>query len=128
MTGGRATRLVSGVALSAVAGAAVLAPWAAGASDPVRLSAVAGFAAVALPTVGGAAWLARAHGRSGHRFLLALGVSMTGRMLLAFTTLLLAGVRFGPAAVAGAALGIAAAFVPTMIYEAAWFARLETRG
>ena len=126
-------RLVVGVALAAAAGGAVLAPWAAGAGDPVRLAAWAGFAAVALPTIGGAAWLERAHGRTGHAFLLALGVSMGARMTLALSTLVVAGVRLGPAAVSGAALGIAAAFVPSMIFEGAWFARLraplhETRG
>jgi len=115
-----------GVALAALAGGVALLPWALRAADAARLAAGAGFASVAIPTVAGAALLARTHGRAGHGFLVALGVAMAARLALAAGTLIATGIRLGSDAMGPAALGIAAGFVPAIAYEVAWFARARS--
>jgi uncharacterized ion transporter superfamily protein YfcC len=75
-----------------------------------------------VPGIAGGAWLAREHGRSVTRFLVALVTGFVTRLFLAaLAAFFAAGAGNG----AGTALlaGLAAGFVPLMIFEMVWFVR-----
>jgi len=75
---------------------------------------------MAVPGIVGGAWLAREHGRSAQRFLVALATGFITRLVLAALAAFSAG-----KADAGAALiaGLAAGFVPLTLFEMVWFLR-----
>jgi hypothetical protein len=115
---------VTGFALSAsavaVAGAAALFVVY-GSAEPVAAAwAARGFLAMAVPGLVGGTWLAREHGRSASRFLIALATGFVTRLVLAGLAAF-----FAARADAGVPLlaGLAAGFVPLTIFEMVWFLR-----
>jgi hypothetical protein len=89
--------------------------------------AVTGFLAMALPAIASGAWLAHEHGRTGPRFLVALG---TGWLLRAafLAAVVVAALRRGSPAVSGALLGLGVGFVALTAFEMLWFARRSRGG
>ena len=84
--------------------------------------AATGFLAMALPGVAGGAWLAREHGRSASRFIVALATGFVTRLAAAAVAVFFesrAGGGAGPALLSG----LAAGFVPVTLFEMAWFVR-----
>jgi hypothetical protein len=84
--------------------------------------AAKGFLAMALPGIAGGAWLAREHGRSAARFLAALATGFITRLVLAALAAFFAA-RAGDGAGTALLSGLAAGFVPLMIFEMTWFVR-----
>jgi len=81
---------------------------------------------MALPVVGAGWWLARAHGRAGGSFVIALGTgSVVRAALLAFVVATAA--RRGSDALVGALAGLAAGFLPLTAFEMLWFSRRAHR-
>jgi hypothetical protein len=115
-----------GFALSAsvvaAMGAAALLPWFWGGEPETLAWAARGFLAMAVPGVVGGTWLAREHGRSAQRFLLALATGFMTRLVLAGLAAFYAG-RAGDGAGTALLSGLVAGFVPLMVFEMIWFAR-----
>jgi len=120
------SRSVIGFALlasvAAATGAAALIPWFWGGERAASAWAARGFLAMAMPGIVGGAWLAREHGRSAQRFLVALATGFITRLVLAGLAAFYAG-RAGDGAGTALLLGLAAGFVPLMVFEMIWFAR-----
>ena len=121
--------------MASAMGAVALIPLFTGDDRFAAAWAARGFAALALPGILGGAWLAREHGRTGSRFVVALAAGFMLRMILAATATVGA-TRAGGGAVTGLLAGLAAGFVPVTAFEMFWFARAgharavgtETRG
>jgi hypothetical protein len=77
---------------------------------------------MAVPGVLGGAWLAREHGRSPTRFLIALAAGFVTRLVLAGSAAFFAARAGGGAGLALLA-GLAAGFVPLTAFEMFWFVR-----
>jgi hypothetical protein len=124
-----------GAATAALLGAVGLLWWSAAAGASAAPWAVCGFAAMALPGILGGAWLAREHGRPGSRFLSALATGFVTRLVLVAVAAFYAA-KAGEGAGTALLAGLAAGFVPLMIFEMVWFLRArgtrqvgtETRG
>lgn len=84
--------------------------------------ATKGFLAMAIPGIIGGAWLAREHGRPAQRFLIALAMGFVTRLVLAGLAAFYAA-RAGEGAGTALLSGLAAGFVPLMIFEMIWFNR-----
>ena len=84
--------------------------------------AATGFLAMAVPGVAGGAWLAGEHGRPGARFLVALAAGFATRLIAAAVAAFFAS-RAGDGAALALLSGLAAGFVPVMLFETAWFVR-----
>jgi hypothetical protein len=111
-----------GAAAASTAGAMTLLPWLL-AGDRLDFNwAATGFLAMAVPGIAAGAWFARAYGRPGSQFALALAAGAGARMVLAALAAI-----FAARASAGTALvaGLAAGFVPVTTYEIVWFARMS---
>lgn len=121
--------------VAAAVGAAALFPGFSGDDRLASVWAAKGFLAMAVPGLVGGAWLAREHGRTGSRFVVALGAGFILRLVLAALA------AFGAANAGGSArtgllAGLAAGFVPVTVFEMIWFSRArrthglgtETRG
>ncbi len=76
---------------------------------------------MALPGVAAGAWMAYEHGRAGSRFVIALVAGMIARVLFA-AIVALGAARAGGSASTGLLAGLAAGFVPVLLFEMAWFA------
>lgn len=114
----------SGAAVAAVTGALVAA-WAW--TEPSRLAlTVAGIAwtAMALPTVLAGAWMARVHGQPSALFVVAMGVGLAVRLMLAPSVCVLASL-VAPGFVNAALVGLVAGFVPATVFEMVWFVRAD---
>ena len=81
---------------------------------------------MALPCLAGGAWLAREHGRAGSRFVMAVLAGILVR-LVAAVVVAQGAANAGGSAMTGLVAGLAAGFVPTTVFEAAWFARRSAR-
>jgi hypothetical protein len=103
-------------------GAAALSPWLARADQPATEWAMKGFLAMALPGILGGIWLAREHGRSGSRFLVAWAAGLVTRLVLA-AIVAFGAARAGSTASIGLVAGLAAGFAPLMVLEMIWFSR-----
>jgi hypothetical protein len=118
------SRSVIGFALSASAvaavGAAALIAGFWGSDRMASAWAAKGFLAMAVPGITCGSWLAREHGRSASRFLIALATGFIIRLVLAALAAF-----FAAKVDAGAALiaGLAAGFVPLTAFEMIWFLR-----
>jgi hypothetical protein len=77
---------------------------------------------MAAPGIAGGLWLTREHGRSAKRFLVALATGFVTRVGLAALAAVLAA-RAGNGAGTALLAGLAAGFVPLMIFEMIWFVR-----
>jgi len=111
-----------GASVAATVGAATLLPWFSG-DDPLASAwAAKGFLAMAVPGIAGGAWLAREHGRSAQRFLIALATGFIMRLALAAVAAFFAA-KAGDGAGVALLSGLAAGFVPLMAFEMVWFAR-----
>jgi hypothetical protein len=109
-------------ALAAGVGAACVLPWA---SRPDW--AALGFAATAVPGLAAGAFLVRQHGRPGAGFVVALGAGMIARLLLG-AAVASAAAWSDHAARTAAVAGLAAGFLPVMLFESLWFARSQAAG
>jgi hypothetical protein len=126
---------VLGAGAAATLGAAGLATWVASTGTSAFPWAAGGFAAMAVPGIAGGSWLAREHGRPGSRFLWALATGFVTRLVLVAIAAFLAA-KAGDGAGTALLAGLAAGFVPLMIFEMIWFLRArgarpletETRG
>jgi hypothetical protein len=124
-----------GATAAALVGAGALLPWLAGGDVLAADWAAKGFLAMALPGVAGGAWLAREHGRPGSRFVIALQAGMVVRLTFA-AVVVFGAAKAGGSSTTGLFAGLAAGFVPVMVFEMTWFARsrgaqgmgTETRG
>jgi len=85
-----------------------------------------GFFAMAVPAIVGGVWLAHEHGRSGSRFVLALGTGLLTRLVLAALAAFGAS-RSGGTATTGLLAGLAAGFAPVTVLEMIWFSRARVR-
>ena len=108
--------------VAAAVGAAALLPWFWGGERAASAWAARGFLAMAVPGIVGGAWLAREHGRSAQRFLVALATGFITRLVLAALAAFYAA-KAGDGAGTALLSGLAAGFVPLMAFEMAWFAR-----
>ena len=79
---------------------------------------------MAVPGVLGGVWLAREHGRSAPRFLLALACGFITRLVLAGSAAFFASRAGGGAGIA-LLVGLAAGFVPLLAFEMFWFLRIR---
>jgi len=113
---------VLGASSAAAIGAAALVPLFSGGDRLSSAWAVKGFLAMAVPGVIGGAWLAREHGRSAQRFLIALATGFVTRLILAGSAAFFAA-RAGGGAGLALLFGLAAGFVPLMTFEMIWFVR-----
>jgi TM2 domain-containing membrane protein YozV len=77
---------------------------------------------MAVPGIVGGAWLAREHGRSAQRFLVALATGFITRLVLAGLAAFYAA-KAGDGAGTALLAGLAAGFVPLMAFEMVWFVR-----
>ena len=100
---------------AALGGAALLHP------DSVGWTAL-GWVVPAAGGVAGGAWIAREHGRPGSGFVVAMGSAMILRSAAALGVLALA-LKAGKGAHVPCLVGLAAGFVPQMLFEVAWFHR-----
>lgn len=110
-----------GALAAALAGWVGLLPFRAGADPAAAVWAARGFLAMVLPGVAFGAWMAKEHGRAGSRFVLALTTGMIVRLGVAAIAATGAGLARGSAGIALLA-GLAAGFVPMLLFETAWFA------
>jgi lipopolysaccharide export LptBFGC system permease protein LptF len=78
---------------------------------------------MALPGIVCGAWLAREHGRSASRFLMALGTGFMLRLLLGAVTAAGAA-HAGRSAIAGLLPGLAVGFLSVTSFEMLWFVRM----
>ena len=108
--------------VAAAVGAAALFPGFSGDDRLASVWAAKGFLAMAVPGLVGGAWLAREHGRTGSRFVVALGAGFIARLVLAGLAAFYAA-RAGDGAGTALLSGLAAGFVPLMVFEMIWFAR-----
>jgi hypothetical protein len=76
---------------------------------------------MAAPGIAAGAWMARVHGTPGPRFLVAMSAGLATRVLLATSVAIGAS---GDAAQVrtGLVVGLAAGFVPVLVFEMLWFA------
>ena len=127
MTSKGMTKFALGAAAAAVVGGALLAFGLAGRDAAVTFWAAAGFAAMVVPGLGCGIWLAYEHGRPGSRFVAAIGTGFVLRLVLAGACAFGAA-RAGGSAGVGLLSGLAAGFLPVMLFEMVWFAsRMRTR-
>ena len=112
--------------VAAALGASALSPIWLGADRTASAWATIGFFAMAVPAIVGGAWLAHEHGRSGSRFVLALGTGFIARMVLAAIAAFGAS-RSGGAATTGLLAGLAAGFAPVTVLEMIWFSRARVQ-
>ena len=122
-----ATVFVLGSTTAALAGGAALLAWTSRDGVLPAVWVVGGFLAMALAGVAGGAWLVREHGRAGSRFVAVLQAGMLVRLVLAATVAMGAANAGGSAMVASMA-GLAAGFLPVMVFEMLWFARSRENG
>jgi len=111
-----------GASVAASVGAAALLLWFSGDDRLASAWAAKGFLAMALPGIAGGAWLAREHGRSAQRFLIALAAGFVTRLVLAGSAAFFAAKAGGGAGLA-LLFGLAAGFVPLTAFEMIWFVR-----
>jgi hypothetical protein len=114
-----------GASMAAAVGAVALLPLFLGNDRLVSAWAAKGFLAMAIPGIAGGAWLAREHGRSAKRFLVALATGFVTRLILAALSAFFAA-RTGNGAGTALLAGLAAGFVPLMIFEMVWFVRARS--
>ena len=114
---------VLGATAAAAVGAVALLAWSAGGDVRAAGWAASGFLAMALPSVAFGAWLAHDHGRASSRFVVVVLVGIGVRFVFAAIAAIGA-VQAGGSATTGLLAGLAAGFVPVMLFETAWFARL----
>jgi hypothetical protein len=107
---------------AAAVGAVLLSPRLFAEDRLVSEWASKGFFAMALPGICGGVWLAHEHGRSGSRFLAALASGALGRLVLG-ALVAFGAARAGGRAIDGLLPGLAAGFVPVLLFEMIWFAR-----
>ncbi len=81
---------------------------------------------MALPVIGAGWWLARAHGRAGGSFVIALGTGFVLRAAL-LALVVATAARRSPDALVGALAGLAAGFLPLTAFEMLWFSRRAHR-
>ena len=98
--------------------------WLANGDSLAAVWSAKGFLAMALPSIAFGAWLAREHGGAGSRFVVLLLAAMGIRFVLAAIAAFGA-VKAGGSAKTGLLAGLAAGFVPVMLFETVWFARLR---
>jgi hypothetical protein len=111
--------------MAAAIGAVTLLPWFLGDDQLTSAWAAKGFLAMTIPGIAGGAWLAREHGRSAKRFLVALASGFVTRLILAAFSAFFAA-RAGNGAGTALLAGLAAGFVPLMIFEMVWFVRARS--
>jgi hypothetical protein len=124
-----------GASAASILGGVALVAWLAGASASALPWAAGGFAAMAVPGIVAGSWLAREHGRPASRFVLALATGFVTRLVLVAIAAFLAA-KAGEGAGTALLAGLAAGFVPLMVFEMIWFLRArgarpfgtETRG
>lgn len=87
---------------------------------------IAGWGTMSLCGILGGGWLAREHGHPGAGFVVALGSAMILRSIAALAVLGWA-LASGGGAYAPCIAGIAAGFVPQMVFEVVWFYRSGKR-
>jgi len=122
VTRGSSVRFAACAALTAAIAAGVLFLALQGSAPEASAWAMAGFAAMALPTLLTGAWLAHEQGRVGVAFVIAMSAGLLLRAGL-LAVVVGAAARQGPPSLAPALYGLVLGFVPLTAFEMIWFAR-----
>jgi len=122
VTRGSSLRFAVGAALTAAIAAGVLFLGLQRSAPDAFAWAMAGFAAMAFPTLLTGAWLAHEQGRAGVAFVIAMSAGLLLRAVL-LAIVVAAAARQGGASLVPALYGLVLGFVPLTTFEMIWFAR-----